>query len=46
MPGAQKSQVDRTLTRNALNHALLELKEKNDGALLSAHALKVDSDAT
>lgn len=46
MPGAGTSQMDRTLTRKAVNQAFSELKEKHDGALLSTHALKVYSNAT
>lgn len=46
MPGAGKSHMDRTLTRKAVNQAFSELKEKNDGALLSARALKVYSNVT
>ncbi|PSR84839.1 Type 2 DNA topoisomerase 6 subunit B-like [Actinidia chinensis var. chinensis] len=39
----QKTRLDRTLTRKAVKLALNDLKEKNTGALLSAHALKIRS---
>ncbi|KAL3501178.1 hypothetical protein ACH5RR_035627 [Cinchona calisaya] len=40
-PTAGSSQEDRTVTRKSLKLALCELKEKNDGALLSDRALKI-----
>lgn len=41
VPSAGNRQADKTFTRKALKLALDELKETNDKALLSSHALKI-----
>ncbi|XP_071928531.1 type 2 DNA topoisomerase 6 subunit B-like [Coffea arabica] len=41
VPSAGNRQADKTFTRKALKLALYELKETNDKALLSSHALKI-----
>ncbi|KAI7728853.1 hypothetical protein M8C21_023832, partial [Ambrosia artemisiifolia] len=43
LPPAIKSTVDINLARKAVKLALTDLKEKNNGVLLSAHAVKIRS---
>lgn len=41
LPPATESTLDRNLAQKAVRLALNDLKEKNNGVLLSAHAVKV-----
>ena len=42
IPSARKTQLDRNLIKKSVKLALDDLKDKNAGVLLSAHALKVN----
>ncbi|KAK4598048.1 hypothetical protein RGQ29_015528 [Quercus rubra] len=43
IPSARKTQLDRNLIKKSVKLALDDLKDKNAGVLLSAHALKIRS---